>query len=285
MPHVAISRRATVGRCFTALSGALVALFWLPVLALAETPLDELGKMPAAQREALSRTVRSILIESLPKELRDDQDWEAKKRVFAGLKIAREQDALLIDKQTKEVNHGLWRRIEVTPVDPEKNLRFEIVSAKSIAPNRFAFELVAAAPLHATLRVERWRMGLKMLNFKSEADTTIEMRLHGEVGFRTDWQGTVGQILLQPQLTSVDLRLLEFDLQRLGLVQGKLAEELGDFATKPLSRQLDKQEATVLAKINTALTERHDQLALKVNCSWLSGSLGSLMHSASQQTK
>lgn len=223
------------------------------------------GRMADETRAAISRTIRTILVESLPAQVDDEEDWGAKREVPSGLNFERSNGRLRLDKRTKEVNHGLWRRITVTPVEPDKNLRFEIIEARTIGPQKVAYELLAAAPVRGTARVERWRLGVKMLNFTTVADATIEMRLHGELTYQVDWQGNISQVTVVPTVRTVDLKLVEFDLQRLGILDGKLAEELGDVATKPLGKQLDKQEPRVVEKINQALAARQNQFALKVD--------------------
>ncbi|MBL8829847.1 MAG: hypothetical protein JNM18_22905 [Planctomycetaceae bacterium] len=255
-------------RVFSPLLSLGIAL--LPVLAQAA---EVEGRLADDQRAALSRTIRGVLIESLPRQIEDADDWGAQKEVPSGLKFETVDGKPKLSKRTKPVNHGLWRQIAVEPVEPEKNLRFEIVEARTLGPQRVAFELVAAAPLRGTARVERWRFGVKLLNFATEADAEVELRLTGEVNYRTEWRGDVNQLIMQPTIRTVDLKLVEFDLQKLGILDGKLAEELGDLATPALGRQLDKQEARMVEKINQTLAARQDKLVLDVDWSWLARGL------------
>lgn len=231
------------------------------------------GRLADTQRAALSRTIRGVLIESLPRQIEDSDDWGAQKEVPSGIKFETVDGKPKLSKRTKAVNHGLWRQIAVEPVEPEKNLRFEIVEARTLGPQRVAFELVAAAPLRGMARVERWRFGVKLLNFATEADAEVELRLNGEVNYRTEWRGDVNRLVMQPTIRSVDLKLVEFDLQKLGILDGKLAEELGDLVTPALGRQLDKQEARMVEKINQTLATRQDKLVLDVDWSWLTQGL------------
>lgn len=224
--------------------------------------VEPAGHMDDAQREALSRAVRGILVDSLPTKIEGSDSWGERKEVLSGLKLNSDQGRIRLDRRTKQVNHGLWRRWTVIPVEPEKHLRFEIVDARSIGPRQVAFELVASAPLSGDARLERWRYGVKMLNFAVEADATIEMRLKGIVDYRVEWSELGGRVVILPAVHEADLSLREFDLRRLGIIDGKLAEELGDRATDFLSRQLDMQERQVGERVNRVLTERREKLAL-----------------------
>jgi hypothetical protein len=246
---------------------------WIVGLAPFVSAAENDGRLADEQRAALSRTIRSVLIESLPRQIEDSDDWGAQKEVASGIKFETIDGKPKFSKRTKSVNHGLWRQIAVEPVDPEKNLRFEIVEAQTLGPQRVAFELVASAPLRGTARVERWRFGVKGLNVATEADATVELRLKGEVTYRTEWKGDVNRLIMQPTIREVDLKLVEFDLQKFGIIDGKVAEELGDLTTPVLGRQLDKQESRMVEKINQTLAQRQDKLALDVDWSWLTRGL------------
>jgi len=241
----------------------------LGLLAPAFTAANDDARMDAELRASLSRTIRGILIESLPERIENEEHWGDQKEIFSGVRIERVEGRLRAEKRTRAVNHGLWQRVSVMPIDPEKNLEFQILDARSIGPQKVAFELTASAPLEGTARIERWRMGVKMLNFTTEAQATIRLRLRGEVTHRMELKGNKTHIALEPIIHDVDLQLDEFDLQKLGLVNGPLAEELGNLAKPTIGRQLAKQEPHVTAKINTALQREHEQMRLAVDWSWL----------------
>lgn len=212
----------------------------------------------------LSHTARSILIEALPEEIEKKDDWGETRERLSQLKLKNDGLKLRFEKTTKPVNHGLWKQLVVVPVDPMKNLQFRILEARGNGTT-VAFQVLVHTPLVATARVERWRTGVKMLNFSTEADATIEMRLAGELRYGYTTEGGTKYLTLSPRVTAVDVKLVEFDLRRISKAAGPLVHELGDMLTDPLAEQLDKHEPKITEKVNKSIAKRQDRLKIPVS--------------------
>jgi len=217
-----------------------------------------------ASREALSLAVRGILAECLPEKFEIKDDWGDQKARFSQLKVHRDGLKLNFETRTKEVNHGLWKRVDVTPVEPEKQLAFKIVSAKNTGPQSFAFQLFASSPLRVDARIERWRTGVKMLNFSTEAQAQVEMVLDGTLNF--DFTQVDGKhvLVLAPKATTVDLRLVDLDIQRISKAAGPLVRELGDLVDHPVDNFLDRYEGKITEKLNAAIAKRPEKFRVEL---------------------
>src|SRR5579885_1687182 len=108
------NRRNKLAACSLGLALALLPGQSLP--AAAPEPAAVAAALDAETRESLSRTVRGILVESLPERIEDSDNWGEKRSIFSGFKIERDGGKLKVEKRTKDVNHGLWRQIQVMPV-------------------------------------------------------------------------------------------------------------------------------------------------------------------------
>lgn len=242
-----------------------------PAAELAPTPstspaaVVKPGSLSPALLDAVSQTVRSILVESVPERIEQNKNWGDTRERFSQLKLKADSGRLRFETNTKEVKHGLWKQVVVVPVEPEKNLQFRIVEARSIGPGMLAFEVIASSPLKLTARVERWRTGVKMLNFSTDAEASIELRVVGEVTHEHRELDGKRYLTFRPVIRTVDLRLAEFDLNRLGVADGPLVGELGDMLSDPLADQLDKQEPKVAKKLNDAVAKKQDKLRLPLS--------------------
>jgi hypothetical protein len=212
----------------------------------------------------LSQTARTILIEALPEEIEKKDDWGETRERLSQLKLKNDGLKLRFEKTTKPVNHGLWKQLVVVPVDPMKNLQFRILEARGNG-SVVAFQVLVHTPLVATARVERWRTGVKMLNFSTEADATIEMRVAGELQYGYTTEGGTKYLTLRPRVTAVDVKLIEFDLRRISKAAGPLVHDLGDMLTDPLADQLDKHEPKITEKVNKSIAKRQDRLKIPVS--------------------
>ena len=214
---------------------------------------------------ALSQTVRAILVESLPERIEKNDDWGEQRERLSQFKPKFDGLRLRVETTTKPVNHGLWKQLVVVPVDPQKNLRFRIVEARGTGPNGVVFQVVVFAPLKVTARVERWRTGIKLVNFSTDADASIEMRLAGEVRYEYTVENGTRYLKFLPRVTAVDMKLVEFDLRRISLAAGPLVQEFGDMLTNPLADQLDKHEPKIVEKLNKSIVKRQDRLKIPVS--------------------
>lgn len=214
---------------------------------------------------ALSQTVRAILVESLPERIEKNDDWGEQRERLSQFKPKFDGLRLRVETTTKPVNHGLWKQLVVVPVDPQKNLRFQIVEARGAGRNGVVFQVVVFAPLKVTARIERWRTGIKLVNFSTDADASVEMRLAGEVQYEYTVENGTRYLKFRPRVRAVDMQLVEFDLRRISLAAGPLVQEFGDLVTNPLADQLDKHEPKIVEKLNKSIVKREDRLKIPVS--------------------
>ncbi|HEY1600360.1 MAG TPA: hypothetical protein VGG64_12200, partial [Pirellulales bacterium] len=159
--------------------------------------------------QTLSDLVRRTILENLPREFAGENDWGQQKEVASGLKFQTGGGRLRISKRTKEVNDGLWTNYRVTLVDPTQNLRIQIAQFRRLGPGRIAFQLFLSARLGGEARYERWRRGIKMLNFKVDAESTVEAALDCEVGFRLVPGQIWRDLVVEPKVNGVKLSLVD----------------------------------------------------------------------------
>lgn len=220
--------------------------------------------LDAASRDALSTTIRGILVESLPEKITGEDDWGDTKRGFAGLTWRLDGIKLEVEKRKKDVKDGLWKRWEIVPVDPERNLQFRIDAVQSTGPTKFKFRIVTSSPLDVTAQVVRWRSGVKMLNSDIEADAVVEMALTGDLEYRFESRDGRHYAVIMPRATGVDLRLVDMRFKRIGKLDGPGVRELGELLEDPLAKQLDKQESKAVEKLNAAIVKKQDNLRIAV---------------------
>ena len=214
----------------------------------------------AATEQSLSDLVRRTILDNLPREFAGDNDWGQQKKVASGLKFQTSGGRLRISKRTKEVNDGLWTNYRVTLVDPTQNLRIQIAQLRRVGPGRVAFQLFLSAQLGGEARYERWRRGIKMLNFKVDAQSTVEAALDCEVGFRLVPGSFWRDLVIEPKIKSVKLALVDIDLRRVSKIDGAAAEELGDQLRHALDRDLRNRQDEIATKLNEALQKNPDKL-------------------------
>ena len=214
----------------------------------------------AATEQSLSDLVRRTILDNLPREFAGENDWGQQREVASGLKFQTGGGRLRISKRTKEVNDGLWTNYRVTPVDPAQHLRVRVAELHRVAAGRIGFQIFLSARLQGEARYERWRRGIKMLNFKADAQSTVEAALDCELGLRFVPGRFLADLLVEPKVKSVKLSLVDIDLARVSKIDGPAAEELGDRLRHALARELRGRQDEIARKLNEAVQKNPDKL-------------------------
>jgi len=209
---------------------------------------------------SLADGIRRAILESLPREFTGDNDWGQKKEIPSGLKFSREEGHTQVDRRKKQVNHGLWTQYKVNLIDPEQHLQVRVERLRRTSPGCLAFELHLSARIDGEARVERWRRGIKFLNFKAEVTSLVEARVDCEVVLRPAPGGGLGSLVVEPNVSGAHLSLTDVDLHRVSKVDGNAAQELGDRMRRTLDKELQKREGEIVQKLNDAIAKNADKL-------------------------
>jgi len=216
--------------------------------------------VPAAAQESLARLMRAEILESLKGQYQGSDDWGQTTEAFHGIKVEGKGLKLKFRARKKEVRHGLWKKYEAEFVDPQQHLQVRVANLRPNGPGQLAGQIFLDARVRGTTRVERWRQGVKLLNFKAEADSRVEIRLDFTVAVKFVPTRFLADVVVEPKVTGVGLRLIEFDLKRVSKIDGWLAHELGDNLRGTIQRELTRREAKITEKVNLAIAKKQDRL-------------------------
>jgi len=260
-------------------SAAIVLSLCCSLPSIAESPAVS---PPAGSNieQSLSTIIQQLVIDSLPRQFSDDKKWGKQTKVVNGLTIKSDGDGLKIRKHTHEVNDGLWSEYRGELVDPNKELQIRVENLHSSGPGQSSLQLFLAARLHGEARLEEWKDGVKLLNIATDADCKIEARI--EMDVRWNWQpGTLfGDVAVEPKVTGAELRLVDFDLKKVSLLQGWAARELGDGLKRTVQKQLHREEPKLVEKLNAAIQKKQGKLRFSPDAAVATGfsKLESLFH-------
>lgn len=226
---------------------------------------------PAAAEQSLSELVRHAILDNLPREFDGENDWGQQREVASGLKFKTGGGKLRIEKRTKAVNDGLWTNYHVTLVDPAQNLRVRVANLRRVAPGRLAATINLSARLQGTARYERWRRGVKMLNFKVDAVSIVEAAVDCEIGFRLLPARLLSDLAIEPKVTGVRLALADIDLARVSRIDGRAAEELGDRLRHTFDKELRARQDDIAARLNATILAHPERLRFSPERLWSLG--------------
>jgi hypothetical protein len=235
----------------------------------AETDL----KPEAASRldaEPFQEMIRGILLKEVKDKYEDKRHWGQTKQIEQ-VQVRGKWFEPRIEKQTVEVNDGLWQRIEVKLIEPDKNLQARVLPSDSKDPNRSAFALELAAKLSGEARIERWRSGVKFFNTSVQFEARVTGRIDCDLGIRFVPGKWIDDVVVDPKITAVDLRMPEFQLLKVGVIGRDLARELSDPLRPLIEHEIKRREGRIVEKANAAIEKRRDQLRFSADKLVVSG--------------
>src|SRR5204863_6653570 len=109
--------------------------------------------------EALAGFAKEIIISSMPPEYEKREHWGDQKEITSGYVWKHRDGGWHLDRETKKVNDGLWRAVEVRMENPEQNLQVRLTKPRAAEEGRTASSVFLAAKLQLDARQEQWRIG------------------------------------------------------------------------------------------------------------------------------
>ena len=222
---------------------------------------DDADQLPHGN---MSVFIEALARQSLKKEYIDERHWNRQEKVFDGWGWKHGK----IRTRRQEVNHGLWQRYKLKPIDPEHRFVIQIRSlpldaTKPAMPKASAlrFELFVSTRLSLEADYALWTWGVKGVNGKVEADATVEARAICSLETRTTFEpgSLMPHFTFLPQVHEIHLRLEDIDLERVFLLSGPISKELGKGMRHTLEDILQEQEPKILKKIQKSLDKQNQK--------------------------
>lgn len=216
-------------------------------------PVSDAEAGPAtssSQGMTWGRLLRELSQEIVPADYEVLRDWGDTAEVFSGFKVRTTGGRLRISKRTRRVNHGLWRRFRVHLLHRDDRLRIELRNVHLEETGGMAGRVVLTARLRCTADAVSWNYGVRGPGITIHTDLTLRAVM--------DWQivllnsapdAWIPEYHLVPDVRRVRLRILDFDVRRIGPVGGDVALALGAASRQIVEELLKRQEPRVLRRL------------------------------------
>ena len=215
--------------------------------------------------EWFQNMIQRIVRENVPEKYVHDKDWGKTDRRWDGLDIKTKGPFRLTTKRKwKEVNHGTWRRYEILPVNPDKDLQIRIENVKEAGNGQVAFEISLASKLHVHGRQAQWTKGVQMYSVSADADADVRMRAWCRVGTRLDASRFPPDVIIAPTVDKADLDVTRFKLRSVSKLDGPMVKQLGKRVHKVLDNKIEEKRQQLPAKLNRAIAKQEDKLRLSL---------------------
>ncbi len=224
---------------------------------------ESLSVSQRSEAPNLEELVRFVVIESSSEPYRNEKYWNKTSRRFDGLRFR----GLRISKRKKEVRHGFCRKYSASLVNPEKNFRFEI--KETTVPNFDGQAYLIESKLRARCEgtFAHYVYGVKGVNGTTLADADLRVRLLVTMKPTASFSiaEPIPKFSLNAEVRDVDFWIKDIDVRKVGVLQGKFVEVLGDGFQEVFEQLVQNQEKRVKKKLQKELDEIQGKASKEVS--------------------
>lgn len=232
---------------------------------LAISPAEE-SDPPAPQPLSPEATefVRGMALLLLPNTISDDDDWGREVRIQSGLHVKR--DGLRIDtsRRWKNVNHGVWRRVDATFIDPQKHFLLDIFVLPTTRDQQPGYVIRASVRFHVVGRQQNWSYGAKLMSISAEAEVRVSFEV--TLRFRSELISSAGESKLRilPRVDEASVALDGYRLNRISHLKGTIAREFGRSFDELVQRRVARESGRLAEKINRKIVRKPERFEVPI---------------------
>jgi hypothetical protein len=208
---------------------------------------------------AWSTLLRDLVDETIPRDYEKRDGWGRETEIVTGVRVREKNGLPRISKRTKRVNHGVWKRYRIALINPEEKLTFAVHDVRPADGAALTFKVVVSARVRCTAQSEFWNFGVQTGSATVQADATVRavakfIVLSRDLNPDDDSWFTEVEYTLEADRIRIELD--DFDVRRVGKLDGDLADGLGNTAQSLLAEVLHGQEQKVTQRIRRELAKR-----------------------------
>ena len=220
---------------------------------------------PAKTDSDLDRLITKLVLESIPHTFTDTKKWGQQAERFDGFKRERNGLKLRVSKRKKMVNHGDWKKYSVSLRDTEEKFAIAVKDMRELPNNSVGFNVEFLADLNVSGRQSKWVKGVQLYSLSANGHAQVRLRLAVELDIKTDRKTFPPDLLFMPKVTSADVHLDEFRIDRVGKAGGEFAQQLSRHVRPLLDEKIEKKEQGLVDKINKKLAAKQDRLRVPIS--------------------
>ena len=220
---------------------------------------------PAKTDSDLDRLITKLVLESIPHTFTDTKKWGQQAERFDGFKRERNGLKLRVSKRKKMVNHGEWKKYSVSLRNAEEKFAIAVNDMRELPNNSVGFNVEFLADLNVSGRQSKWVKGVQLYSLSANGHAQVRLRLAVELEIKTDRKTFPPDLLFMPKVTSADVHLDEFRIDRVGKAGGEFAQQLSRHVRPLLDEKIEKKEQGLVDKINKKLAAKQDRLRVPIS--------------------
>jgi hypothetical protein len=212
--------------------------------------------------DELASIMRTLLVTALPAPLvEQNSNWGHQKEITNGITWK----GVKPQKQKKLKNDGTWRRIRVDAVNPEKELKLQVMNMQKPEKGKLTFDMVVSLPTRIKFEQQVWKSGVRLYSGETRARCRPFLALKCESTSRAiKSDNVIPDVVFRMRVLDARLTYDDLVVEHTAGVGGELAERLGEAAHGMVKQMRPSLERDLLEKANRAIVKAGDTKEVKL---------------------
>jgi hypothetical protein len=228
---------------------------------------------PAAPPDSLGGPLRAALLASLPDPLHQSSPGWGQTKDVTGIKWRGQGLHVHPETTHSQRNHGTWRKIRVTAIDPDRTFQFELRNLKQADATHLGFTAFAALDVLVEIEKQKWDAGVRLYSGSLRARMHVQLTLDATFECRVDAapSGGLPDFVFHLHANRADLTYDHLVVEHAAGVGGTAARLLGDLVQDHVHRFHPSLERRLLDRADAAILKAADRREVRVSLSKLFG--------------
>lgn len=226
--------------------------------------LQESKNQPANASDDFNQLVTQLVLDGIPHTFTEAKDWGGQKERFDGFKRSRNGLRFNIETRKKLVNHGTWKKYDVSLRNPKSEFAVSINNMRELADDRIRFDIDVGAHLNVSGRQSKWVKGVQLYSLSARGHAKLKLHLAVELVTTTDAKSFPPDLVFTPTVKTADITLEEFRIDRVGKAGGEFAQQVSKKIRPILESKIAEKEKGLAKKLNAKIAKKQDRLRLPI---------------------
>jgi hypothetical protein len=168
-------------------------------------------------------------------------------------------------KQEKLKNDGIWRRIKVEAVNPDKSLTLNVFNVRKPEKGKLTFDVLVTVQTKITFEQQIWESGVKLYGGSTRARCRPILLLRCESTTRSVKTDSIfPDVVFRMRVLDAKLTYDQFVVEHTAGIGGDAAKVLGDAVHDFIKQVRPSIERNMLEKANKAIVKAADTKEVKL---------------------
>jgi hypothetical protein len=246
---------------------SVIALTLTIVSTASADPPNPLSVLTPNPLDALSGTLRGIVLRSLPDPLYEaSPGWGNMKYVARGIEWHGQGLGVHPEIQRSHKNDGTWQKVRFTADRPADSLILDLRNLQYPEPGRITFDIFVRFDAKVDYTRQEWDRGRKLYDGSVRARLRLVANLACEVTTRLEANGgLLPDAVFRLRITRANLGYDNFVMEHVAGVGGELAKVLGDAFRGGLKQWYPSLEHELLQRADAAIVKAGGTREVRVN--------------------